>query len=124
MIDQILHLWNDEGCSMSEIAGRMGKTKGQISGLINRAKSQGVVFKSHRKATEAPVRAERLIKVRPPRIPVSFENEIPRLKYNECRFIINADMSSPIYCKAPISRVSYCEGHAALCFTPARKSYK
>lgn len=126
MIEKIQAMWN-AGQTIDQIAYRLQSTRGKISGLMYRAKKEGMVFAEHK--TDTAIREKRVIrdkkaKVRTQRILVDFDNEISRLKYNECRFIVNADLSIPIYCKAPISRVSYCAGHAALCYVPARGKLK
>ena len=118
MIEKIQTLWN-AGQTINQIAHCLQSTRGKISGLMYRAKKEGMIFAEHK--TDTAIREKRVIrdkkaKVKAKRILVSFDNEIPRLKYNECRFIVNVDSSNPIFCKSPISRVSYCEEHANLCF--------
>jgi hypothetical protein len=118
MIEKIQAMWN-AGQTIDQIAHRLQSTRGKISGLMYRARKEGMIFAEHK--TDTAIREKRVIRdkkarVKTQRIAVDFDNEIPRLKFNECRFIVNTNLSRPIYCKAPISRVSYCETHASLCF--------
>ena len=126
MIEKIQAMWN-AGQTIDQIAHCLQSTRGKIAGLMYRARKEGMIFAEHK--TDAAIREKRVIrdkkaKVKTRRIVVDFDNEIPHLKYNECRFIVNADLSRPIYCKAPISRVSYCAGHAALCYVSAKGKQK
>jgi len=125
-IEKIQTLWN-EGKTIDQIAHRLHSTRGKISGLMNRAKKSGMFFSSHKTDTamrEKRVVRDKKVKEKLARKPLSFDNEIIKLKYAECRFIVNEDMSNPTFCKQPIRRVSYCADHAMLCYVKPKDKRK
>jgi len=43
---------------------------------------------------------------------------IMNLNLNTCRYIINSDTSQAVYCCEPVTRKSYCNTHAKICYLP------
>lgn len=118
MIEDIQKLWAT-GLSVNDIAKKMGVTKGVISGIIHRAKKEGVVFAPR---TSGVVRKRSISKTidRNPK-PVS---NIIKLKADSCRYILNNDMTAPIFCSNTIDQRSYCKEHALICYVPMVRKAK
>jgi hypothetical protein len=112
MINDIKHLW-DQGYTLTQIARYLNTTRNVIAGRMHRAKQGGMDFE-RRAATV--VRKTQSVTPR-----VELENPITRLRFGECRFILNDDTSNPVYCCEPIDRRSYCKQHADICYMPAEK---
>lgn len=124
MILDIQRLWN-EGKTIDQIAHRIHSTRGKISGLVRRARVSGIFFTPRAKDTavrQKKIKRDKATSVS--RVPVIFENQILSLKYDECRFIINDDMSNPIFCRHTVEKVSYCWAHATMCYEKPRGRLK
>jgi hypothetical protein len=112
MINDIKNLW-DQGYTLTQIARHLKTTRNVIAGKMHRAKQGGMDFE---KRTSAIIR-----KVASP-VSSNLNNQITRLRADNCRFILNDDTSNPVYCCEPIDRRSYCKQHADLCYMkPERK---
>lgn len=112
MINDIIRLWED-GYSLTQIARHLKTTRNVVAGKMHRAKISGVVFEPRtsfhiRKVSTAPISD-------------TLENSITRLRIDSCRYILNDDTSNPVYCCEPISRRSYCEAHAQICYMPRER---
>ena len=110
MINEIKDLW-DKGYSLTQIARYLKTTRNVIAGKMHRAKQNGMEFEPR---TAAIIRTISNV------VPQS-EAGIMRLKVDHCRFILNDDTSKPVYCCEPISRRSYCEAHANICYMPRER---
>ena len=118
MLDDIKKLWAT-GLSTNEIAKKIGVTKGVVSGIMHRAKKEGVKFAPR---TTGVVRKRSVSKsVERKEKPVS---NIVKLKHDSCRYILNSDMTAPIFCSNVIHHRSYCEEHARLCYIPIVRKAK
>lgn len=104
MIKEILELWNKKHTT-TQIAKELGITRGAVAGHIFRARRDGM-----------NVRERPAVIIRKPPTTVHFDNEITRLRIDSCRYILNDDMTKPVFCGDPISRRAYCETHAKLCY--------
>jgi hypothetical protein len=109
MIKEILELWN-KNYTTTQIAKELGVTRGAVAGHIFRARRDGMGVK------ERPA-----VVVRKKPTEVQFDNNITRLRIDSCRYILNDDMTKPIFCGDPISRRAYCETHAKLCYIVSEK---
>ena len=109
MIKDIQEMWNT-GLSVAEIGRKLNVTKGVISGIIHRAKKEGVEF-TQRTVTRP----------RPTGMKYDKGKKTVRLPPGGCKFITNDDTRSAIYCGEPISRYSYCEHHASICYIKTEK---
>lgn len=112
MIDDIMHLWN-QGLTLTQIARRLNTTRNVVAGKMHRAKLSGVEFE--------PRTAFHIRKAVADNTSARLDNQITRLRIDNCRFILNDDTSNPVYCCEPISRRSYCEAHALICYMPREK---
>ena len=109
MIKEILELWNKK-YTTTQIAKELGITRGAVAGHIFRARRDGM-----------NVRERPAVIIRKPPTTVHFDNEITRLRIDSCRYILNDDMTKPVFCGDPISRRAYCETHAKLCYVVSEK---
>jgi hypothetical protein len=105
MIKEIVELWNKK-YTTNQIAKELGITRGAVAGHIFRARREGM---NVRERPAVIIKKEKPTTVR-------FDNEIIRLKIDSCRYIMNDDMTKPIFCGDTISRRAYCETHAKLCY--------
>ena len=118
MLDEIKKLWA-KGLSVNEIAKEFGVTKGVVSGVMHRAKKEGVVFAPR---TSGSIRKRSISKtIDKKEKPVS---NVVKLRHDSCRFILNNDMSQPIFCSNTIHYRSYCEEHAKICYVPIVRKAK
>jgi hypothetical protein len=118
MLQDIQKLWAN-GLSVNEIAKKMSVTKGVISGIIHRAKKEGVVFSPRKTGVVRKKSVSKTTDKHPK--PVS---NIVKLKHDSCRFILNSDMTQPIFCSNVIHHRSYCEEHARICYVPIVRKAK
>lgn len=132
---RILSLWAD-GLSGSEIAICLGTTKGTIMGKIHRMKKAGIDTgrpqpprnpkqpkEEKQKRVLAKPKASRTIRVYfPPKPQIKTKPylTIYELNMSSCRFIVNEAEKDGIhlFCGKKISRGSYCNHHAEICYTP------
>lgn len=118
MLDDIQKLWAI-GLSVNEIAKKIGVTKGVISGMIHRAKKEGVVFSPRKSGIVRKRSVSKTVDKKPK--PTS---NIVKLRHDSCRYILNSDMTAPIFCSNVIHHRSYCEEHARLCYIPIVRKAK
>lgn len=111
MIEDIKQLW-DQGWSLTQIARKLSTTRNVVAGKMHRAKQSGVNFEP---------RTAAIIRRSTSALTSGLENQITRLRIEHCRFILNDDTSKPVYCCEPISRRSYCEAHAKICYMPRER---
>jgi len=118
MLNEIQQLWK-QGLSVNDIAKKLDVTKGVISGIIHRAKKDGVKFEPRTTGVVRKRSVSRTIERKPK--PVS---NVVRLKHDSCRYILNSDMTAPIFCSNTIHHRSYCKEHARLCYIPIVRKAK
>lgn len=112
MIERISTLWT-QGLTMTQIANDLGITKNVVAGHIHRARKSGIHLDARPKA---------LKKIGVGRgLSSSLDHPIMHLKRNSCRFILNEDMTKPVYCCEPVAEKSYCSVHLKQCYYPVYK---
>ncbi len=137
VIKKILNMWKD-GKTSGQIAEAVNKTRSSVMGIIYRARRSGQTAaarvgernKFRKKPEIKNKRILREIKLglrETPEIPayafppVTNGQEgvtLQDLKLNSCRYIVRKDdVWNTFYCGAPMTRGSYCECHAKLCYT-------
>jgi hypothetical protein len=107
MIQDIKQLW-DQGYTLTQIARYLKTTRNVIAGRMHRAKQSGIQFEP---------RTAAIIRNKPSAVQsASLDNQITRLRAENCRYILNDDTTKPVYCCEPIDRRSYCKKHADICY--------
>lgn len=137
MIKKILDMWK-AGKTGGQIAEVVNKTRSSVMGIIHRARRNGQTAaprvgernKFRKKPEIKNKRILREIKLglrETPEIPAYAYAPVTNghvgvnildLKTDSCRYIVRKDdVWNTFYCGAPITKGSYCDCHAALCYT-------
>lgn len=98
--DKLVEMWNS-GLTATEIGKELGVTKNAIIGRVNRLREKGVGLRT-RSEPEAFMPKSNIT--------------ILELKDTSCRYILNTDTSSAVYCGKPKEHNAYCKAHAELCY--------
>jgi hypothetical protein len=136
---KILDLW-ENGHSATEVGNHFNMTRNAIMGRVYRARQAGMLeakykidpetIKSKPKKTKKTSQKYVTLKKKTKPLPIlptlepSPESKkepvgILDLKPSSCRYIVNDNISKPLFCGSPKKIRSYCKQHADLCYVPS-----
>jgi GcrA cell cycle regulator len=131
-------MWGEHYTS-GQIALAVGVTRSSVMGYVNRKKllrNPGVKKKAKSDQPKKPERYIKLISIEgklirrrsvtiTPQPKKNVKKTLMQLTPDSCRFILGeVQAENTIYCCQPISKGSYCEYHASLCYHPPKKAEK
>lgn len=111
----IIEMWVC-GKTGSEIAEKLGLTRCAVMGHVYRLKKAGLIPNDIVKKI-AYKKYNQTVKT----IPLKETAPTVAFKRGGCRYIVSGSGCDAVFCEKEISRYSYCEHHAKICYVSAKK---